>query len=126
MAKGQLTRGQRWADALSAGMGSWRFLICQTVLLLCWAGVNLWTTWRWDPYPFVFLNLLLSVQAAYSAPAILMSSNRREAQDRARSVKIWRLEQEDHLQLQNLQLHIDRHFHSLNCRVDSLEHKMNK
>ena len=64
-------------------MGSWRFIIIQTILLLVWVFVNAiaWSR-HWDPYPFILLNLALSFQAAYSAPIIMMSQNRQAAKDR--------------------------------------------
>ena len=79
-----LTFGQRMADHVAAQMGSWRFIIVQTVLLIAWIALNvsevLWKAW--DPYPFILLNLALSFQAAYSSPIIMMSQNRQAAKDR--------------------------------------------
>ena len=79
----QLGFGQRAADWLTAVVGSWSFMIVQTVLLALWAALNL-TAWlqHWDPYPFIFMNLVLSLQAAYTAPIIMMSQNRQDARDR--------------------------------------------
>jgi uncharacterized membrane protein len=64
-------------------MGSWRFIIFQTMALLLWIALNAvaWVN-AWDPYPFILLNLALSFQAAYSAPIIMMSQNRQAAKDR--------------------------------------------
>jgi uncharacterized membrane protein len=77
----------RLADSVAAGVGSWRFLAIQTILLSAWIIVNVvgWIA-TWDPYPFILLNLLLSVQAAYMAPVILMSQNRQAAIDRHRAI----------------------------------------
>src|SRR5947208_16919530 len=71
------TFGQRAADAFAAAVGSWPFLIVQTILLAAWIAVNLvaWA-YQWDPYPFILLNLVLSFQAAYATPIIMMSQNR--------------------------------------------------
>ena len=79
----QLTTGQRVADAVAATMGSWRFIIIQTTILVLWIGLNV-TAYveRWDPYPFILLNLALSFQAAYAAPFIMMSQNRQQDVDR--------------------------------------------
>ena len=79
----QLSVGQRAADALAATVGSWPFMIAQTVLLAIWALLNV-TAWiqHWDPYPFILMNLALSLQAAYAAPIIMMSQNRQDARDR--------------------------------------------
>jgi len=63
--------GSRIADSVANGMGSWRFIIIQTVLVILWMGLNLiGLIFHWDPYPFILLNLLFSTQAAYAAPII--------------------------------------------------------
>jgi uncharacterized membrane protein len=79
----QLTIGQRIADAVADTIGSWRFIIFQTSALTIWIFLNV-TAWinHWDPYPFILLNLMLSFQAAYSGPFIMMSQNRQSAKDR--------------------------------------------
>src|SRR5205823_13788753 len=79
-----LTLGQRIADQVAATMGSWPFIIVQSVLLAGWIVLNVSELiWRaWDPYPFILLNLMLSFQAAYAAPFIMMSQNRQAAKDR--------------------------------------------
>ena len=79
----RITRGQRIADTVAATMGSWRFIIVQSTLLFSWIVLNLlaWT-FHWDPYPFIFLNLMLSFQAAYAAPFIMMSQNPQSDKDR--------------------------------------------
>jgi uncharacterized membrane protein len=69
-----LTAGQRIADTVAATMGSWRFIIIQSTILLLWIALNVTAyVQRWDPYPFILLNLALSFQAAYAAPFIMMS-----------------------------------------------------
>jgi uncharacterized membrane protein len=71
------TTGEWVADIVTAWIGSWTFLIAQTVLLLIWIALNLFGWWaHWDPYPFILLNLALSFQAAYATPIIMMSQNR--------------------------------------------------
>jgi uncharacterized membrane protein len=79
-----LTFGQRIADGVAATMGSWRFIIIQSVLLAIWLVLNVTELIfrAWDPYPFILLNLALSFQAAYAAPIIMMSQNRQSAKDR--------------------------------------------
>ncbi len=78
-----LTLGQKVADQVAATMGSWTFIIIQSTILLCWIALNV-TAYvkRWDPYPFILLNLALSFQAAYAAPFIMMSQNRQQDIDR--------------------------------------------
>lgn len=82
------TVGERIADAVAARVGSWPFIIIQTVLLLMWVVVNGFLIHNWlggkpfDPFPFILLNLLLSFQAAYTGPVVMMSQNRQSARDR--------------------------------------------
>ncbi len=81
-----LTFGSRIADSLAKGMGSWRFIIIQTILVIFWMGLNLvGMIYHWDAYPFILLNLLFSTQAAYAAPIIMMSQNRQNDRDRAQA-----------------------------------------
>ncbi len=78
-----LTTGQRVADSFALIMGSWTFIIVQSILLSLWIAANV-LAWihHWDPYPFILLNLALSFQAAYAAPIIMMSQNRQSSKDR--------------------------------------------
>lgn len=78
-----LTAGERIADAFAAVMGSWTFIIVQSLVLAAWIALNIvgWIR-HWDPYPFILLNLTLSFQAAYAAPIIMMSQNRQASKDR--------------------------------------------
>lgn len=77
------TVGDRASDWVADKVGSWGFLITQTCLLVVWAALNV-TAWvkHWDPYPFILMNLMLSMQAAYAAPVIMMSQNRKSDRDR--------------------------------------------
>ena len=77
------TFGSRLADYVANGMGSWSFIIIQTVLVILWMSLNLvgWI-YHWDVYPFILLNLVFSTQAAYAAPIIMMSQNRQNERDR--------------------------------------------
>ena len=78
-----LTTGQRLADVLAMAMGSWKFIVAQTIIVIIWMSLNLVAyTHRWDPFPFILLNLLFSTQAAYAAPIIMMSQNRQADRDR--------------------------------------------
>jgi uncharacterized membrane protein len=79
----RLTVGARTADRVAAIMGSWKFIIIQSVILGLWVILNIVGFVRhWDPYPFILMNLVLSTQAAYAAPIIMMSQNRQAARDR--------------------------------------------
>ncbi|WP_084588876.1 DUF1003 domain-containing protein [Micromonospora globosa] len=65
------------ADSVTSIFGSWRFIIIQTGIVVAWIAANVVAVLhRWDPYPFILLNLLFSTQAAYAAPLILLSQNR--------------------------------------------------
>lgn len=81
--KEQLTFGQKASDWIANKVGSWQFIISQSILLTIWAILNI-TAWvqHWDPYPFILMNLVLSLQAAYTAPMIMMSQNRKADRDR--------------------------------------------
>jgi uncharacterized membrane protein len=82
------TRGERIADGVAANVGSWPFIITQTILLGLWILANGLLIRDWlggkpfDPYPFILLNLVLSFQAAYTGPVVMMSQNRTAAKDR--------------------------------------------
>ncbi|MGH8010889.1 MAG: DUF1003 domain-containing protein [Candidatus Binataceae bacterium] len=79
----KLSFGDRLADRFTLLVGSWSFLIVQSILLVIWITANvIGYLGHWDPYPFILLNLVLSFQAAYTAPVIMMSQNRQAAKDR--------------------------------------------
>jgi len=82
-AEQSMTFGERASDAFAATMGSWKFIIIQSIILMIWVILNL-TAYieHWDPYPFILLNLALSLEAAYAAPIIMMSQNRQAEKDR--------------------------------------------
>jgi uncharacterized membrane protein len=83
----KLTFGQRLADRVAKFGGSWKFITWFALFLCIWIGINLMFTGRqrFDPYPFILLNLLLSCLAAIQAPVIMMSQNRQEEKDRQRN-----------------------------------------
>lgn len=82
----QITFGNKVADSVAKGMGSWGFIIIQTVLVAIWMGLNIvGYCYHWDAYPFILLNLLFSTQAAYAAPIIMMSQNRQSERDRTQA-----------------------------------------
>jgi len=71
------TFGERISDLVATWVGSWLFLIIQSILLILWMTLNVFAWWKqWDPYPFILLNLVLSFQSAFATPIILMSQNR--------------------------------------------------
>ena len=75
--------GVRIANAVTGFMGSWKFIILQTIVVALWVAGNIYELFHFDPYPFIFLNLAFSTQAAYAAPLILLASNQSAARDRA-------------------------------------------
>ena len=102
--KANLTFGQRVADAVAATMGSWSFIIIQSVLLTMWIVLNV-AAWinHWDPYPFILLNLALSFQAAYAAPFIMISQNRQADRDRHQADEDFRTNVEAEQRIEDLQ-----------------------
>lgn len=81
--KPRLSKGDRLADNFAVVIGSWRFIIIQSILLFFWIVANVIAFVKhWDPYPFILLNLMLSFQAAYAAPIVMMSQNRLSFMDR--------------------------------------------
>lgn len=81
-----LNFGQSLADNVASGMGSWRFIIIQTIIVGLWMMLNAVAYFsHWDPYPYILLNLLFSTQAAYAAPIIMMAQNRQNERDRAQA-----------------------------------------
>jgi uncharacterized membrane protein len=79
----RMTRSDQAADGFARVVGSWRFIGIQTVVLAVWVALNVMAAvHHWDPYPFILLNLVLSFQAAYAAPIIMMSQNRASELDR--------------------------------------------
>jgi uncharacterized membrane protein len=74
--------GARIADLVAGFLGSWKFIVIQTVFVVLWVAGNIWLLFHFDPYPFIFLNLAFSTQAAYAAPLILLAQNRSSVRDR--------------------------------------------
>lgn len=103
-----LTLGQRVADQVAVTMGSWPFIIIQSMVLMVWIVLNV-TAYiaRWDPYPFILLNLALSFQAAYAAPVIMMSQNRQQDIDRREAASDYRINVKAELEIELLHDKID-------------------
>lgn len=101
--------GERLADRIVSFGGSWAFLICFGGFLVLWIGLNSAVLlWRpLDPYPFIFLNLILSCLAAVQAPIIMMSQNRQEAKDRIRSQHDYQVNLKAELEIRHLHEKVD-------------------
>ena len=109
MAAAELTTGQRIADQVAATMGSWKFIIIQSVILLIWIALNVTAFMeQWDPYPFILLNLALSFQAAYAAPFIMMSQNRQQDIDRKHAENDFKVNVKAELEIELLHQKIDQ------------------
>jgi uncharacterized membrane protein len=106
----RMTLGQRIADSVANGMGSWKFIIAQTIFVVGWMVLNvvelIWH--RWDPYPFILLNLLFSTEAAYAAPIIMMSQNRSAERDRFQANADFQTNVESKKDVEDLQLQLSR------------------
>jgi len=105
----KLNFGQKVADNLAVGMGSWKFIISQTVFVFLWIILNLVAyVNHWDPYPFILLNLLFSTQAAYAAPIIMMSQNRQAERDRYQATEDYKTNLEAKKEIEELQVALAR------------------
>src|SRR6266566_2827329 len=79
----EATFGEMLADKIASGIGSWTFLVVQTAAVITWLVLNIYGfVHRWDPFPFILLNLLFRVQAAYTGPVLLLAGNRQAQKDR--------------------------------------------
>lgn len=98
------TLGERWADKVEEFGGSWTFIILFMIMMVVWIGLNSWVLFfqPFDPYPYIFLNLVLSCIAALQAPIIMMSQNRQEAKDRIRAEKDYHINLKAELEIQEL------------------------
>jgi len=101
--------GQRLADNFAAMMGSWKFIVIQSIILAVWVVLNI-TAWvkAWDPYPFILLNLALSFQAAYAAPIIMMSQNRQQDIDRKAAENDYKINIKAELEIELLHHKLDK------------------
>jgi uncharacterized membrane protein len=104
----KLTLGQWVADKVAAGMGSWKFIIIQSMVLVAWIILNVVAAVQhWDPYPFILLNLGLSFQAAYAAPFIMMSQNRQSDIDRQKAENDYKINIKAELEIELLHQKLD-------------------
>ena len=104
-----LSVGDRLADGVAKSMGSWRFIIIQSIIVLIWMGLNIvGFVHHWDAYPFILLNLLFSTQAAYAAPIIMMSQNRQSQRDRVQAQEDYQTNIDAKLEIEALQQQIKR------------------
>jgi uncharacterized membrane protein len=112
----KLGYGQRLADKVAKGMGSWKFIIIQTILVVLWMTLNIvGFMYHWDVYPFILLNLLFSTQAAYAAPIIMMAQNRQSERDREQALADYQTNIDSKKEIEALQLQLS------NIEVEKLD-----
>ena len=106
---GRMKPADRAADLFANAVGSWKFIIIQSVLLTIWITLNV-VAWirHWDPYPFILLNLALSFQAAYAAPIIMMSQNRQAAKDRLMAEQDYMVNSKAEEEVKAIMLHLEQ------------------
>jgi uncharacterized membrane protein len=107
--KSKSTFGDRLADSVANGMGSWRFIIIQTIIVILWMTLNVIAfVGHWDVYPYILLNLVFSTQAAYAAPIIMMAQNRQSDRDRAQADADFTTNKEAKKEIEQLQLLLNK------------------
>lgn len=104
----QRSVGDKIADAVASTVGSWPFIITQSIILASWIVLNVvsWVS-HWDPYPFILLNLALSFQAAYAAPFVMMSQNRQAEKDRLTAENDYLTDEKGEQEIRNIMEHLD-------------------
>jgi uncharacterized membrane protein len=127
------TLGQKLADRIAATVGGWPFILIQSVVLALWIAANVYFALHpgmvkaWDPYPFILLNLVLSFQAAYTGPIVMMSQNRQADKDRLTAQRDYeidrRAESEVAVIMEHL-LHQDRQIALLREELTALRHDL--
>jgi uncharacterized membrane protein len=133
LADERLTVGQKVADAVASRMGSWSFIIIQAVILVIWGFLNAmpWWPWPWDRYPYIAANLLLSCEAAFAAPIIMMSQNRQAEKDRLTAQNDYVTDCKGEEEVRHIMQHLDhqdalilqvvQHLEVQNKRIDQQE-----
>lgn len=124
---GEPPLGARVADAVTTFLGSWRFLVIQTVVVAVWIAGNIVLLFHFDPFPFILLNLAFSTQAAYAAPLILLAGNRQAVRDRLtleHAADQTDVEEQQNEQLLKDDKEILQHVEALEKRILELEEKI--
>ena len=107
--KESLSVGDRIADSVANGMGSWSFIIWQSIIVVFWMILNvIGFVQHWDTYPFILLNLIFSTQAAYAAPIIMMSQNRQNQRDRIQAEHDYRTNIDAKKEIEDLQVQLSK------------------
>lgn len=107
--KESLSLGDRLSDLVAGRMGSWTFIIVQTIFVIIWMTLNIiGFANHWDVYPFILLNLLFSTQAAYAAPIIMMAQNRQSERDRHHAEEDYETNRKAKEEIESLQTELNR------------------
>ena len=119
----RLTFGQRIADRVASFGGSWTFIILFGVFMAVWVGINTWllVAHPFDPYPYILLNLFLSMLAALQAPVIMMSQNRQSAKDRLKSDMDYEVNLKAELEVAQLHSKVDRIYEEMQANFARLK-----
>ena len=125
--KDSLSFGDKIADKVANGMGSWRFIIWQTVIVMIWMILNvIGFVSHWDVYPFILLNLIFSTQAAYAAPIIMMAQNRQNLRDREQALNDYETNLKAKKEIEALQIQLNKlEIEKLDKIIELLENKQN-
>ena len=119
--RAKLTVGQRAADRIASFGGSWTFILSFLGFLVVWIAVNVaLLVYRWDPYPFILLNLVLSCLAAIQAPIILMSQNRQEDRDRHHAQRDFEVNEKAEQEIEDMQADFEEIKSLLHQVIESL------
>lgn len=122
----RLTTGQKAADKMAKFAGSWRFIIYFTIVVLAWGITNTALILKkpFDPYPYVFLNLILACLSSIQAPIIMMSQNREAEKDRLRAENEYLINQKSEIILEDLHMKIDNIINQQYILEDEIEELM--
>jgi uncharacterized membrane protein len=122
--KESLSFGDKLADKVANGMGSWAFIIWQSIIVIMWMILNVvGFIQHWDVYPFILLNLIFSTQAAYAAPIIMMSQNRQNQRDREQAQHDYQTNIDAKKEIEALQLQLSK---IENEKLDKILELLNK
>ena len=116
------TLGQRAAEVVAQAVGSWTYIVVQSAIIVLWSILNViaWSR-HWDPYPFIFLNLVFSIIGAYTAPLIMMSQNRQDEIDRMDAHNDYLVNQKTEEEIHLIMDHLDAQDTALQMIYDKLE-----
>ncbi len=119
----KLTFAERASDKVASVVGSWRFIVVQSILLTLWIAINTFTHYVWDAPPYIGLNLLLSFQAAFTAPIIMMAQNRQSIIDRKKAEHDYRINEKAEKEIADLHIKFDKELTMIIQKLSVLQKK---